>query len=76
MFMQSGCCKPPTNCGKNAAGPDTDCKTWSTNEDKLCNDCESCKARVLENMRTEWRLHVVIVLDNNIWKTNGLDIDL
>ncbi|CAL5362482.1 unnamed protein product [Camellia sinensis] len=60
MFLESGCCKPPTNCGKNAAGTDTDCETWSTNEDKLCYDCESCKAGVLENMRTEWRSLAII----------------
>ncbi|KAJ8452219.1 hypothetical protein Cgig2_006024 [Carnegiea gigantea] len=68
--IQSGCCKPPTSCGftpKNATyweapkpGPttdssDSDCKTWSNNQKKLCYNCNSCKAGVLANLRKEWR---------------------
>ncbi|KAF7124591.1 hypothetical protein RHSIM_Rhsim12G0146100 [Rhododendron simsii] len=70
---QSGCCKPPTYCGfdyKNAtlwtvpktgpAVPDTDCTTWSNNQEALCYDCKSCKAGILANLKKEWRLLAVI----------------
>ncbi|MED6110368.1 hypothetical protein PIB30_042157 [Stylosanthes scabra] len=67
---QVGCCKPPANCGfvmKNAtywevpktggsgANNNSDCKTWSNKEDKLCYDCNSCKGGVLANIRNQWR---------------------
>ncbi|XP_043699429.1 tetraspanin-8 [Telopea speciosissima] len=66
--LQSGCCKPPTDCGfiyKNAtfwvapkSGPavtDTDCTTWSNNQETLCYECKSCKAGVLANLKKDWR---------------------
>ncbi|XP_057741655.1 tetraspanin-11-like [Arachis stenosperma] len=70
---QVGCCKPPANCGfkmKNATyweAPKTgaswannsDCKTWSNKEDKLCYDCNSCKGGVLANIRNQWK-HLTI----------------
>ncbi|GAV84335.1 Tetraspannin domain-containing protein [Cephalotus follicularis] len=70
--IQSGCCKPPTDCGleyKNTSiwiapqsGPaviDSDCTTWSNNKEKLCYYCNSCKGGVLANIRNEWR-HLAI----------------
>ncbi|GMH31584.1 hypothetical protein Nepgr_033428 [Nepenthes gracilis] len=66
--VQSGCCKPPSYCGFTAvnatywtvpvtgpATPDSDCETWSNNQQELCYDCKSCKAGVLNNIRNEWR---------------------
>ncbi|XP_068304755.1 tetraspanin-11-like [Pyrus communis] len=66
--IQSGCCKPPSYCGfeyKNAtfwevpkkglAVGDSDCKTWSNDQKKLCYECESCKGGVLANIRKQWR---------------------
>ncbi|XP_015883157.2 tetraspanin-11 [Ziziphus jujuba] len=66
--IQSGCCKPPSYCGfvyKNAtfwevpkSGPavkDSDCTTWSNEQEKLCYNCKSCKAGMLSNIRREWR---------------------
>ncbi|XP_023519334.1 tetraspanin-11-like [Cucurbita pepo subsp. pepo] len=66
--IQSGCCKPPSYCGfkfKNAtfwivpeagpAVPDSDCTTWSNNQNTLCYDCKSCKGGILVNIRKEWR---------------------
>ncbi|KAL3716643.1 hypothetical protein ACJRO7_008256 [Eucalyptus globulus] len=66
--IQSGCCKPPTYCGfefKNAtywtvpksgpAVPDSDCLTWSNDQETLCYDCKSCKGGFLANGRMEWR---------------------
>ncbi|CAL5338439.1 unnamed protein product [Camellia sinensis] len=55
---QFGCCRPPPQCGfvprqnetswelpkKGLASKDHDCVAWSSNRDKMCYDCESCKA--------------------------------
>ncbi|XVE56722.1 hypothetical protein DITRI_Ditri04bG0033800 [Diplodiscus trichospermus] len=74
--IQAGCCKPPRQCGfiqKNATfwetpksgaakADDTDCLTWNNNHRKLCYDCNSCKAGVLDNIRKEWRSLVIINL--------------
>ncbi|XP_061337044.1 tetraspanin-11-like [Gastrolobium bilobum] len=69
---QSGCCTPPERCGftmKNTTfwevpktGPtvtDPDCTTWNNSKDKLCYDCNSCKAGVLADIRNQWR-HLTI----------------
>ncbi|KAJ9174111.1 hypothetical protein P3X46_017174 [Hevea brasiliensis] len=66
--IQSGCCKPPTECGftyKNAtfwikpmAGPavaNSDCTTWSNEQKTLCYNCESCKAGMVDNIRHKWK---------------------
>ncbi|KAF8378498.1 hypothetical protein HHK36_029840 [Tetracentron sinense] len=66
--IESGCCKPPGFCGfeyKNAtfwtvpkSGPasmDSDCTTWSNDQQTLCYDCMSCKAGVLANLKKEWK---------------------
>ncbi|KAI4365841.1 hypothetical protein MLD38_021791 [Melastoma candidum] len=71
--IESGCCKPPTSCGlefKNAtfwavpasgpAIPDSDCTTWSNDQKKLCFDCESCKAGFLANIKSEWKMLLII----------------
>ncbi|XXG63230.1 hypothetical protein AAC387_Pa05g1467 [Persea americana] len=65
--IQSGCCKPPTFCGftyvnatfwtppKNTVSFDSDCQTWSNNQESLCYDCKSCKAGVLAILKNDWR---------------------
>ncbi|OWM90334.1 tetraspanin-11 [Punica granatum] len=66
--IESGCCKPPGECGfefKNAtnwvvpksglAVPNSDCKTWSNQQNALCYDCDSCKGGFLGNIKQEWR---------------------
>ncbi|KAK4761739.1 hypothetical protein SAY87_029623 [Trapa incisa] len=64
--IQSGCCKPPTACTYNTAVvvaatvQDPDCYRWSNAPTMLCYDCDSCKAGVLENIRTNW--HKISVL--------------
>ncbi|XVF54536.1 hypothetical protein PTKIN_Ptkin05aG0188700 [Pterospermum kingtungense] len=71
--IQSGCCKPPIYCKfvyKNATtwlmpewGPaveDSDCKTWSNDQQKLCYSCKSCKGGVLANIRKEWRVVAIL----------------
>lgn len=63
---QSGCCKPPTQCGYTFVNPtywispisitsDMDCVLWSNNQTQLCYSCSSCKAGLLANLRKEWR---------------------
>ncbi|KAJ0105665.1 hypothetical protein Patl1_19019 [Pistacia atlantica] len=68
-LIQSGCCKPPMYCGleaKNATFwvmpkggpevPDSDCTTFSNQQQTLCYDCKSCKAGVLGEVWQKWRL--------------------
>ncbi|THG23819.1 tetraspanin-3-like [Camellia sinensis] len=70
--IQSGCCKPPTDCGYSyvnetvwssgggLAGSDMDCTTWSNDQQQLCYDCNSCKAGVLASLKKSWRKVSVI----------------
>ncbi|MQM05024.1 hypothetical protein Taro_037831 [Colocasia esculenta] len=65
--IQSGCCKPPTECGfsytsatmwagtPNASASNPDCASWSNQQTKLCYDCQSCKAGVLANLKNDWK---------------------
>ncbi|MQL96617.1 hypothetical protein Taro_029302 [Colocasia esculenta] len=66
---QSGCCKPPTECGftyvspTNWTGPpnsttNSDCTTWNNTD--LCFNCQSCKAGVLANLKNDWKKVAVI----------------
>ncbi|KAJ4901458.1 Protein TORNADO 2 [Raphanus sativus] len=63
--IQSGCCKPPTQCGFQFVSPtnwigavnvsaDTDCQQWSNVPDTLCYSCDSCKAGLLANLKVDW----------------------
>ncbi|KAK3040895.1 hypothetical protein RJ639_027890 [Escallonia herrerae] len=69
----SGCCKPPSYCGfqyvnatfwtapkSGPAEPDSDCTTWSNNQRQLCYDCKSCKAGVLDYIKSQWRKLAII----------------
>lgn len=69
--IQSGCCKPPTACNftyvnattwNNATNltADNDCKEWSNAPNQLCFDCQSCKAGVLQNAKTNWKKIAII----------------
>ncbi|XP_047307375.1 protein TORNADO 2-like [Impatiens glandulifera] len=71
--LQSGCCKPPTDCGytfvnpsywispiNNAAG--MDCLQWNNNQTELCYTCDSCKAGLLANLNREWRYANLILI--------------
>ncbi|OVA06436.1 Tetraspanin/Peripherin [Macleaya cordata] len=70
--MTSGCCKPPTYCGftfvnatfwevpkSGPAAQDSDCTTWSNNQDMLCYNCKSCKGGVLASLKRDWK-HLTI----------------
>lgn len=70
--LESGCCKPPTECGftfDNATTwvgkpPSTvsniDCGQWSNIQTKLCFDCSTCRAGVLQNVKSNWRRVAVV----------------
>ncbi|KAK3438955.1 hypothetical protein EUGRSUZ_C03887 [Eucalyptus grandis] len=71
--LESGCCKPPTVCGYTYMNPtmwmnpvnpnaDPDCFLWSNDQTQLCYNCNSCKAGLLGNLRSEWRKANVILI--------------
>ncbi|KAF5753598.1 putative tetraspanin/Peripherin [Helianthus annuus] len=73
--LQSGCCKPPTQCGYTFVNPtywispinnaaDMDCLNWSNDQTAgLCYACDSCKAGLLENLEKEWkRANIVLTI--------------
>ncbi|TKY48493.1 Tetraspanin-3 protein [Spatholobus suberectus] len=58
--IQSGCCKPPAECGYNyqnetVVGTNPDCTRWSYDQHLLCYDCDSCKAGVLASLKKTYR---------------------
>ncbi|XP_010253525.1 PREDICTED: tetraspanin-3 [Nelumbo nucifera] len=70
--IQSGCCKPPTECGyvysnetvwnqgAGLMGTNSDCLKWSNDQEQLCYACDSCKAGVLASLKRSWRKVSVI----------------
>ncbi|XXG55012.1 hypothetical protein AAC387_Pa03g2753 [Persea americana] len=65
--IQSGCCKPPTECNytyinetvwnpsNGITVAESDCLRWSNDQDQLCYSCGSCKAGVLASLEKSWR---------------------
>ncbi|CAA0837293.1 Tetraspanin-8 [Striga hermonthica] len=70
--LQSGCCKPSNDCNftyvspTNWTSPQTpasanpDCARWSNEPRVLCYECDSCKAGLLDNIKTDWKRVAVI----------------
>ncbi|PRQ33745.1 putative tetraspanin/Peripherin [Rosa chinensis] len=70
--IESGCCKPPTECGYTyvnetfwtteggSVGTNPDCSMWNNDQQELCYSCNSCKAGVLASIRKSWRKVSVI----------------
>nr|AFK46617.1 unknown [Lotus japonicus] len=70
--VQSGCCKPPTDCGyiyqnetvwnlgSGLMSANPDCSKWSNDQGFLCYRCDSCKAGVLASLKKSWRKVSVI----------------
>ncbi|XP_062164005.1 tetraspanin-8-like [Alnus glutinosa] len=70
--LQSGCCKPPNDCDftyvnatewtkpavVNSTNPD--CNTWDNASADLCYSCESCKAGLLDNIKSNWKKVAVL----------------
>ncbi|KAJ8438985.1 hypothetical protein Cgig2_018896 [Carnegiea gigantea] len=71
--VESGCCKPPTECGYTFINPtywispintaaDIDCLAWNNDQSELCYSCDSCKAGLLASLRKTWRKANVILI--------------
>ncbi|XP_040377764.1 tetraspanin-4-like [Oryza brachyantha] len=67
--IESGCCKPPSSCAFTYMNDTTwapktgdadlgakvvDCSRWSNDPQKLCFECDSCKAGFLDDTRKKW----------------------
>lgn len=71
FFVQSGCCKPSNDCGFQYVAPtnwtktqttstNPDCNTWSNDPNFLCYNCQSCKAGLLDNVKSDWKKVAVL----------------
>lgn len=69
--MQSGCCKPSNDCGFNYAGPtqwtkgntsstNPDCGAWGNDARTLCYNCQSCKAGLLDQLKSDWKKVAIV----------------
>ncbi|CAM6038893.1 unnamed protein product [Sphagnum compactum] len=70
--IQSGCCRPPTECGYTIVSPsnfDTstgskssnpDCLTYSNNASVKCYNCQSCKGGAAQQMKRDGRILGII----------------
>ncbi|XP_075098290.1 tetraspanin-8-like [Nicotiana tabacum] len=70
--LQSGCCKPsndcnfayvsPTNWTRTASSSSTnpDCGLWNNDPNVLCYSCQSCKAGLLDNIKSDWKRVAVL----------------
>ncbi|XP_058754776.1 tetraspanin-8-like isoform X1 [Vicia villosa] len=70
-IFKSGCCKPSEDCGFTYVSPtnwtpgtvnstNLDCKAWNNDPKILCFDCQSCKAGLLQNLKTDWKKVAVV----------------
>lgn len=69
--LQSGCCKPPNDCNFAYVKPTDwtktanvssipDCSSWENDPTVLCFNCESCKAGLLDNIKSNWKKVAVL----------------
>ncbi|KAL6520689.1 Tetraspanin-8 [Orobanche minor] len=70
--LQSGCCKPSDDCnfhyvsptnwtrGPTSSTTNPDCTSWSNDPNMLCYNCGSCKAGLLDNIKSDWKRVAVI----------------
>ncbi|KAG2691252.1 hypothetical protein I3843_08G001100 [Carya illinoinensis] len=70
--LQSGCCKPsndcnftyvkPTEWNKNVSvtNSNPDCSAWENDPEVLCFNCESCKAGLLDNIKSNWKKVAIV----------------
>jgi hypothetical protein len=69
--LQSGCCKPPNSCNFIYVNPtnwtkpagvnaNADCDAWDNDPAVLCYSCESCKAGLLDNIKSNWKKVAVL----------------
>lgn len=71
IFLKGGCCKPPSICEmqyvnatfwekedevKDKSYPyDSDCDSWSNDQNVLCYNCNSCQEGFLRTLQGKWR---------------------
>lgn len=71
VCVQSGCCKPSNDCGFTYVSPtnwtatsttssNPDCKAWSNDITVLCYNCQSCKAGLLDQVKTDWKKVAIV----------------
>lgn len=71
LSVQSGCCKPSNDCGFTYEAPtqwtnngttstNPDCTAWSNDQSVLCYNCQSCKAGLLDQLKTDWKKVAII----------------
>ncbi|XP_051196353.1 tetraspanin-2-like [Lolium perenne] len=71
--LQSGCCKPPPECGfgyvsptvwtNPTSAPVQDCGLWSNDPAQLCYQCDSCRAGLLATLRSQWhKVYVTLIV--------------
>nr|GMC68552.1 tetraspanin-8-like [Ipomoea batatas]GME03566.1 tetraspanin-8-like [Ipomoea batatas] len=70
--LQSGCCKPSDDCKFSYVSPtnwtststssstNSDCSHWSNEPNILCYNCESCKAGLIDNIKSDWKKVAII----------------
>ncbi|KAF2584083.1 hypothetical protein F2Q70_00034222 [Brassica cretica] len=69
--LESGCCKPSNDCNFTYISPTTwnktsgtyknpDCNTWDNDNNKLCYDCQACKAGFIDNLKTSWKVVAIV----------------
>ncbi|XP_060171654.1 tetraspanin-8-like [Lycium barbarum] len=70
--LQSGCCKPSNDCNFEYVSPtnwtrspsssldNPDCSKWSNDPNVLCYGCQSCKAGLLDNIKSDWKRVAVL----------------
>ncbi|KAL8206334.1 hypothetical protein R6Q57_009885 [Mikania cordata] len=69
--IQSGCCKPSDDCGftyvtptswtnTNTTSTKPDCNAWNNDQNTLCFNCQSCKAGLLDNIKSDWKKVAVL----------------
>lgn len=70
--LQSGCCKPSSDCNfvyvsptvwnttVASASSNPDCTAWNNDPNTLCYNCQSCKAGLLDNIKSDWKKVAVV----------------
>ncbi|XP_059636025.1 tetraspanin-8 [Cornus florida] len=70
--IQSGCCKPADHCNfvyvsptqwtktNSSSSTNPDCDAWSNDQNVLCFNCQSCKAGLLDNIRSDWKKVAIV----------------
>ncbi|KAM1257507.1 hypothetical protein ACFX2J_037054 [Malus domestica] len=72
LIEKAGCCKPSDDCGFTYESPiswtsnvttvssNPDCSAWQNDEKVLCFNCQSCKAGLLDNIKSNWKKTTIV----------------